>query len=241
MANIKMDINKIANSYETVRTLETCISNHNFHTYFYDMEDYIESVNKKHNNCINGYKNKITEINESIDKIKNKINLLSDSLSKTINMNSRMNDLSEEQARIMRKSTADTLQYRENMQQTQNNDGSTVIVPIPKPEIEEDKPLFPEGYNTTPIGLGIAAAGVTGAIGAVVIDAATPKSYKRNKDKVVYEIDDNDENDYKDYKIADEAEEKEIISLKIDPSMTSYQASRNSESMKKFYDDIDSQ
>ena len=38
-----------------------------------------------------------------------------------------------------------------------------------------------------------------------------------------------------------QAEEKEIISLKIDPSMTSYQASRNSESMKKFYDDIDSQ
>ena len=104
-------------------------------------------------------------------------------------------------------------------------------------EIEEQKQegLFPEGYDTTPIGLGIGAAGITGAIGAVVIDSMMPKSAKKQQPK--YEIDDDDINDYRDFEIADEAEEKPIVSLKIDPSMTSYQASRNHESMKKFYND----
>ena len=43
--------------------------------------------------------------------------------------------------------------------------------------------------------------------------------------------------DYRDYEIAEEAEEKPEVSLKIDPSLTSYQASRNHDSMKKFYDE----
>ena len=62
-----------------------------------------------------------------------------------------------------------------------------------------------------------------------------PKTGRNEKNKS--KIDDDDINDYADYEIADEAEEKPIVSLKIDPSMTSYQASRNHESMKKFYGD----
>lgn len=236
---VNINIDKLNSSYETVTSLEGCVSTHNFHDYFYEMEEYISNINRKHDNCISGYKGKINEINESIDKIKNKLNLLSDSLRKTINAN--MLVVSEEQASVMQRNLSETLQYKNNMEPVVNNDSSEVIVPLPKPEIKEDEPLFPEGYDTTPIGLGIAAAGATAAIGAVIVDSTIPKSYKKNKDKPKYEIDDNDETDYRDYKIAEEAEEKPIVSLKIDPSMTSYQASRNKESMKKFYDDIDRQ
>jgi hypothetical protein len=62
-----------------------------------------------------------------------------------------------------------------------------------------------------------------------------PKSAKRKTEE--YKVDDDDINDYRDYEIADEAEEKPEVSLKIDPSLTSYQASRNHDSMKKFYDE----
>lgn len=227
---IKIDIDKVKKSYETISSIDSCVSAHNFHNYFFDMEDYIDEVNLKHGKCINGYQDRIYEIIESIDKIKNKINLLTDSLRKTIDNNNNLVDCAVEQAR--------KVQYRNNLQ-TSNNDSSQVIIPVPKPTIEETKQegLFPEGYNTTPIGLGIGAAGITGSIGAVVIDSMIPKSSKNAKSMA--KIDDDDINDYTDYEIADEAEEKPIVSLKIDPSMTSYQAQRNHEGMKKFYSEDD--
>lgn len=231
MANrVKIDIDKIVKSYETVESIDSCVSVHNFHDYFFEMEDYIDKINLKHGKCISGYQDRIYEIIESIDKIKNKINLLTDSLKKTIDNNNRVVSISEEQA--------SEVQHR-NALQPVNNDSSQVIIPVPKPTIEETQKegLFPEGYNTTPIGLGIAAAGVTASVGAVVIDSMTPKSYKKAKNKA--KIDDDDINDYADYEIADEAEEKPIVSLRIDPSMTSYQAQRNHEGMKKFYGEDD--
>lgn len=233
---VRLDIDKIVKSYETVESIETHVSTHNFHEYFFDMEDLIDEVNLKHDKCFSGYQERVYEIIESIDKIKNKINLLSDSLRKTIDKTTKLTDLSIEQTSKLNRQATSDVQYRESLSQV-NNDSSQEIISIPTPTIEETKQegLFPEGYNTTPIGLGIGAAGITGAIGAVVIDSMMPKSAKKQKPK--YEIDDDDINDYRDYEIADEAEEKPIVSLKIDPSMTSYQASRNHESMKKFYND----
>ena len=233
---VRLDIDKIVKSYETVESIETHVSTHNFHEYFFDMEDLIDEVNLKHDKCFSGYQERVYEIIESIDKIKNKINLLSDSLRKTIDKITKLTDLSIEQTSKLNRQATSDVQYRESLSQV-NNDSSQEIISIPTPTIEETKQegLFPEGYNTTPIGLGIGAAGITGAIGAVVIDSMMPKSAKKQQPK--YEIDDDDINDYRDYEIADEAEEKPIVSLKIDPSMTSYQASRNHESMKKFYND----
>lgn len=233
---VRLDIDKIVKSYETVESIETHVSTHNFHEYFFDMEDLIDEVNLKHDKCFSGYQERVYEIIESIDKIKNKINLLSDSLRKTIDKTTKLTDLSIEQTSKLNRQATSDVQYRESLSQV-NNDSSQEIISIPTPTIEETKQegLFPEGYNTTPIGLGIGAAGITGAIGAVVIDSMMPKSAKKQQPK--YEIDDDDINDYRDYEIADEAEEKPIVSLKIDPSMTSYQASRNHESMKKFYND----
>ncbi len=235
---LNLDIEKLKNSFETVKSVEAHIFTHNCHEYFFEMEDYIDSVNLKHNKCFSGYQERIYEITESIDKIKNKINFLADSLSKTITMYEEIDSEVPRQEFDVERTNSD-VELRQNLQTT-NNDSSQVIIPVPKPVIEEKQEgLFPEGYDTTPIGLGIAAAGLTGAAGAIVIDSMMPKSAKSNKPK--YEVDDDDINDYHDYQIADEAEEKPVISLKIDPSMTSYQASRNKEEMKKFYADEDEQ
>lgn len=228
-ATLKIETNKVRNSYDTVKSIESYVSTHNFHNYFFDMEDYIDEINLKHGKCINGYKDRIYEITESIDKIKNKVNLLSDSLRKTLDMQTKLEEPSIP--------VSSNVQLRNTLEQAPNSDSSQVIIPVPKPAPEQMQKdgLFPEGYDTTPIGLGIAAAGVTASIGAVVIDSMMPKSAKRKTEE--YKVDDDDINDYRDYEIADEAEEKPEVSLKIDPSLTSYQASRNHDSMKKFYDE----
>ena len=240
---VKLDIDKVVKSYETVTSIESCVANHDFHDYFFDMEDYIDEVNLKHGKCITGYQDRVYEIIESIDKIKNKLNLLSDSLRKTIDLNNTNTNKVEEQLVDFRRqfTQGDIQQQFKNSFQPVNNDSSQVIIPVPNPTVEEPKQegLFPEGYDTTPIGLGIGAAGITGAIGAVVVDSMMPKTGRNEKNKS--KIDDDDINNYADYEIADEAEEKPIVSLKIDPSMTSYQASRNHESMKKFYNDEEEQ
>ena len=72
---VKLDIDKVVKSYETVTSIESCVANHDFHDYFFDMEDYIDEVNLKHGKCITGYQDRVYEIIESIDKIKNKLNL----------------------------------------------------------------------------------------------------------------------------------------------------------------------
>ena len=179
---VRLDIDKIVKSYETVESIETHVSTHNFHEYFFDMEDLIDEVNLKHDKCFSGYQERVYEIIESIDKIKNKINLLSDSLRKTIDKTTKLTDLSIEQTSKLNRQATSDVQYRESLSQV-NNDSSQEIISIPTPKIEETKQegLFPEGYNTTPIGLGIGAAGITGAIGAVVIDSMMPKSAKKQQ------------------------------------------------------------
>ena len=94
---VKLDIDKVIKSYETVTSIESCVANHDFHGYFFDMEDYIDEVNLKHGKCITGYQDRVYEIIESIDKIKNKLNLLSDSLRKTIDHNNKNTNKVEEQ------------------------------------------------------------------------------------------------------------------------------------------------
>ena len=55
-ATLKIETDKVRNSYDTVKSIESYVSTHNFHNYFFDMEDYIDEINLKHGKCINGYK-----------------------------------------------------------------------------------------------------------------------------------------------------------------------------------------
>ena len=118
---VKLDIDKVIKSYETVESIENCVSAHNFHEYFFDMEDYIDEVNLKHDKCFSGYQDRIYEIIESIDKIKNKINLLSDSLRKTVDKNSRLTDLSKEQAAKVNRQANLDVQYRDTLSPVNND------------------------------------------------------------------------------------------------------------------------
>ena len=93
------------------------------------MEDYIDEINLKHGKCINGYKDRIYEITESIDKIKNKVNLLSDSLRKTLDMQTKLEEPSVP--------VSSNVQLRNTLEQAPNSDSSQVIIPVPKPAPEQ--------------------------------------------------------------------------------------------------------
>ena len=43
-ATLKIETDKVRNSYDTVKSIESYVSTHNFHNYFFDMEDYIDEI-----------------------------------------------------------------------------------------------------------------------------------------------------------------------------------------------------
>lgn len=126
---------------------------------------------------------------------------------------------------------------------TQNMSSSTI-----PPVTEQPTETTTSSYNTVPIGLGIAAAGITGAIGAVIID---DKKYKESKKRRMYYDDRNSDDDLKlegTYDTSNNISQRESFASKTtnfdkqnlkEIADTPYHASRDRNSMNKFYDEED--
>lgn len=126
---------------------------------------------------------------------------------------------------------------------TQNMSSSTI-----PPVTEQPTENTTSSYNTVPIGLGIAAAGITGAIGAVIID---DKKYKESKKRRMYYDDRNSDDDLKlegTYDTSNNINQRESFASKNsnfdkqnlkEIADTPYHASRDRNSMNKFYDEED--
>ena len=101
-------------------------------------------------------------------------------------------------------------------------------------------------YNTVPIGLGIAASGIAGAIGAVIIDDKKTKNKKRKPNRVY--SDDGDielEGEYRDNSLenASFASETRTTLQDLDIDYADNQryraSSRDKDNLDKFYDETD--
>ncbi len=126
---------------------------------------------------------------------------------------------------------------------TQNMSSSTI-----PPVTEQPAKNTTSSYNTVPIGLGIAAAGITGALGAVIID---DKKYKESKKRRMYYDDRNSDDDLKlegTYDTSNNISQRESFASKNsnfdkqnlkEIADTPYHASRDRNSMNKFYDEED--
>ena len=79
--------------------------------------------------------------------------------------------------------------YNTNLSKSLTQSMSSTTVP---PVTQQPTETTSSSYNTVPIGLGIAAAGITGALGAVIID---DKKYKDNRKRKMYYDDRNSEED----------------------------------------------
>ena len=112
-----------------------------------------------------------------------------------------------------------------------SNDNVTTI-PTPTYPTEETQ-VQQEPINTVPIGLGIAAAGISGAVGTVLVDSYNDK----RKDPTIEDYNDPEE----DFNLNSEAEEDtRDLSYPPQPEIesTPYYASRNNSSVQaKFYDE----
>lgn len=135
--------------------------------------------------------------------------------------------------------------YNINLRKSMAQSMSSSTVP---PVTQQPTETTSSSYNTVPIGLGIAAAGITGALGAVIID---DKKYKENKKRKMYYDDRNSDDDIQlegTYDTSNNISQRESFASKTtnfdkqnlkEIADTPYHASRDRNSMNKFYDEED--
>lgn len=103
-----------------------------------------------------------------------------------------------------------------------------------------------DSYNTIPIGLGIAAAGISGSVGAVIVDGNSHKKHRYTKNGNYEDNSDelNLEGDYVSNDIPQDTLANSTNTSLPDFDMNNnynkiYHANRNKEDLNKFYDDTD--
>ena len=103
-----------------------------------------------------------------------------------------------------------------------------------------------DSYNTIPIGLGIAAAGISGSVGAVIVDGNSHKKHRYTKNGNYEDNSDelNLEGDYVSNDIPQDTLANSTNTSLPDFDMNNnynkiYHANRNKEDFNKFYDDTD--
>lgn len=136
--------------------------------------------------------------------------------------------------------------YNINLRKSMTQSMSSTTVP---PVTQQPAETTSSSYNTVPIGLGIAAAGITGALGAVIID---DKKYKEKQRRKMYYDDKNSEEDLQlegTYDTQNNINQRESFTsstsvinksnLREMEESTPYHASRDRNSINKFYDEQD--
>lgn len=230
---------KINESINTLNNIDNSINSVDLSDNFIEIEEIIKTTNFNHNNCISNYKDDINFMIEELAKIKRRINKLTDSLSNTIVEFSSSTELkSSDVENIL------------NYYNEKRISGTGISFDSNAFKAAETNLVAAAGgteINTVPIGLGIAAAGVTASVGAVVADSITePKQenieqYHEKPQEVKYDYDNlqkveqqrmefpKDEN-------VNNNNPQEVV------EETPYLASRNdSEVMNKFYDETTNQ
>ncbi len=210
----QVNIEALQKSLETISSLDNNINNVNLSKYFTEIETKIRQINFEHANCISNYKDSMNSIYEKIDEIKENIHQLSESLKATIHGFS----------------TTDVNYRIENNSLSNLKTSITQVPPVTQdnPEIISSEPMeTQETINTVPIGLGIAATGIAGSIGAIVVDSMNDhkkveiEEYRPTKEEFTTPV--------------VEETQKEMNPIPTFDSNSPYHASRNSEAMNKFY------
>lgn len=229
-----IDIEKVSSSSEKMDFLINLLNTTELLDYIIDAEGIIKKINFEHGNCINEYKNMINALINDINILKKEVVGLDNSLETTIKKYAKLENLNEMDLTELNKLYGNSLSKllvpeNNNIQvaakKILNNIGNvgdvTQIPPVTQEETPQQEPI-----NTIPIGLGIAAAGITGAIGAVVVDSMNDKKEKQLEDNL------------ESYQEDEEVVNSSDYIPKPAPVMESaepYHASRKRESIDKFY------
>ena len=259
-----IDKERLNSSIETLNSIDNCLNNRNLSNDFIDIEEIIKNINFNHNNCISDYKDKMNYILEELEMLKKDINNLSNSMTITVKEFSNVDEFKTDDidnifSYFNNNTDTGTLSVNNNLKVANNIDLFRENISTLKDSIKSnDINLINEigtniadvsdnNINTVPIGLGIGAAGITGAVGAVIVDS---KNKARNEslyqykpeEEIRYDMEEmnysNEEHKEKTYDDIEEPKSEPIVETKKEEEIiTPYSANRDKEKADKFYDD----
>ena len=218
--NINLEI--IKDATETISSINNCLSNVDITSYFIDIDNDLKKINFEHGNCVTKYKENINTILEKIEELKKELNELQYSLQSSC-----------DNFTSIEKNQDSEIEYRTSVTNpTEMIHASTDISKIP-PVTEQQQTIennqteeSQTTINTVPIGLGIAATGIAGSVGAVILDSMNDK---KKVDIEEYTMPEEEE-----YRPSPKGDTQQRLEPVFDDN-SPYHASRNKEAMNKFY------
>lgn len=244
--NNNLDLNKINDCTDTISSLDSCLKITDLSSYIIEIEDIIKSANFEHNNFITNYKNEINSIIDDIEKVKKEVSNLSDALSRTITTfqkNAYTDEDIKELSTIYQntdftKIKDSIVNFRENIVTDIKNvttSGNITRIPPAEKNTTTNQELK-QPYSTVPIGLGIAAAGISASVGAVIVNEHEIKNAKHESNNlpkyneyVTYEK----SNKYIDKNQEDEPDKFTQLANELNEA---YKASRDEANKSIYYD-----
>lgn len=214
-----INIEKLRGTYDSLNLISSRLDNNTIDKDLIELEQYFRKINFEHGNCISNDKNYVTTLLEKIEELKRNINNLRFSIDKTINNTMNLEGLNERK----------NISFRKDINPELIKTATTEITQIPKPVTTEQQSVNSEPtqteINTIPIGLGIGASGIAGAVGTVIVDSM---------------MDNDKQDDIEEYKEPEEWIEpkKEKTNEKdrvFENRNMVYQASHDNEKISKFY------
>ena len=242
-----IDKERLSESIKVLDDLENYMSNNYLISNILEIEEIIRNINIDHNNCIEKYKEKINNLLDEIQRLKKSINKLSSSVNVTIKEFSEADQFKtkdiedifgkfDNSTDVTNLAVNNNLNVASNVQEFKESMATNIIGAVES------------SINTVPIGLGIGAAGITAAAGAVVVDSMSKSKneakyeYKPEEDEkydmeeMNYENDEHKIVNYDDFET--EKPEPEKIETQEEITATPYFANRDRVKNDKFYDDI---
>ena len=218
-----VDLEKLSNSLKVIETANNSVNDMRLSNIVLDIDTNLSKISFEHGNCFNDYKEILDSLINSTNKLKTNVSELSKGLEKTINSFSEVENVNFRKTDLLTNVTNAT------------GESNVTRIPATTPETQEVKEN--NSINTVPIGLGIGAAGITGAVGMVAADSMglidntkeEVPEYHEPETEIVEKIEKPQE------EIEDEFVAHEVKFDDVSP----YHALRDKEELDKFYDDED--
>lgn len=207
-----IDLEKLSSSLKVVDTANSSLNNMHLSNIISGIDTNLAKVSFEHGNCFKDYKDNLDELISKVDGLKSDMNELTKSLEKTINS---FSDIEKD------------VSFRKTDMLLNEVTKIPEVVTGETSEVQENSTI-----NTIPIGLGIAASGIAGSVGAVVVDSMVPTEKK----DPIPEYEEPVEIVEKVKKTEEEIDESIAREEKFD-DVTPYHASRDRKVIDKFYDE----
>ena len=217
-----VDLEKLTNSLKVVEVANDNLNNMSLSNIIMDIDSDLTKWNFEHGNCFKDYKEVLDSLIKELDNLKVETSELAKSLGKTIsNFYNKKKNISFRKTDLLN-----------NLSSAVENSN---VNKIPEPVTETDSGIQEQDpINTVPVGLGIAASGIAGSVGAVIVDSMMPSEQK----DVIPDYEEPTEIVERVEKSKEELDESIAREEKFD-DVSPYHAERNKEVIDKFYAEKD--